>query len=117
MLFRSIRRNPDVPWHKDADSVTALRPVQEALLDAAARMLKPGGVLVYCVCSLDAREGRERAGAFLARQPLFQRLPIGRDEVKLDAIDAEGNLRTYPSHWAERGGMDGFFAARFKRLD
>jgi 16S rRNA (cytosine967-C5)-methyltransferase len=112
----TIRRNPDVPWHKDADSVAALQPVQEALLDAAAQMLKPGGVLVYCVCSLDPREGRERAVAFLAAHTDFRRLPIGREEAKIDAVDAEGNLRTYPSHWAEMGGMDGFFAARFKRL-
>ncbi len=113
----TIRRNPDVPWHKDAKSALDLAPVQEALLAAAARMLRPGGVLVYCVCSLDPREGRERAEAFLAAHPAFQRLPIAHDEVaNLDVVSAEGDLRTYPHHLAEQRGMDGFFAARFKRL-
>ena len=71
--------------------------------------------MVYAVCSLQPEEGFARIEAALARLPLrFD--PIGPEEVPLaDARTSEGCLRTLPCHWAELGGMDGFFAARLVR--
>jgi 16S rRNA (cytosine967-C5)-methyltransferase len=114
----TIRRNPDIAWHKSAQSSAGLQPAQDALLDAGAAMLRPGGVLVYCVCSLDRREGIERVESFLARHTAFRREPIAAAEVGGlgELITPAGDLRTLPSHLAEQGGMDGFFAARLRAL-
>jgi 16S rRNA (cytosine967-C5)-methyltransferase len=87
------------------------------MLDAAAETTAPGGTLVYAVCSLDPREGRARVAAFLARNGAFKRNPVAAGEIAgADALlSKDGDLATLPSHWADRGGMDGFFAARLKR--
>ena len=114
----TIRRNPDIAWHKSAQSSAALRPTQDALLDAAAAMLRPGGVLVYCVCSLDRGEGVERIEAFLERRQGFQREPVAPAEVGglTELVTPAGDLRTLPCSLAELGGMDGFYAARLRAL-
>ena len=112
----TIRRHPDVARLKQAREVADIIPLQDALLDAAARMLKPGGRLVYAVCSLQPEEGYARIEAALSRLPL--RLdPLSEAELAAvpQARDAHGCLRTLPCHWADKGGMDGFFAARLIR--
>ncbi len=114
----TIRRHPDVAWSKSTAAVRALLPIQSELLDAAAEMLKPGGVLVYACCSLQPAEGPEQIARFLERKADFARKPIGPDEVSglpEDALTSDGDLRTLPCHWAERGGMDGFYVARLIR--
>jgi 16S rRNA (cytosine967-C5)-methyltransferase len=113
----TIRRHPDIPWRKSAVDLGRLVPVQTRLLDHAATLLSPGGVLVYAVCSLEAAEGPQRIAEFLSRNDDFHRKPITPAEVGGDAalITADGDLRTLPCHWAERGGMDGFYAARLLR--
>jgi len=114
----TIRRHPDAPWSKQTADVRALLPVQMALLDAAAAMVRPGGTLVYACCSLQPEEGPEQAGAFLARQPGFARAPLAAAEIPglpEAAVTADGDLRTLPSMWAEIGGMDGFYACRLVR--
>ena len=113
----TIRRHPDVARLKQARDVAAIAPLQDSLLDAACAMLRPGGRMVYAVCSLQPEEGLARVQAALARLPL--RLdPIRAGELKLaEARTPEGCLRTLPCHWAEQGGMDGFFAARMIRGD
>jgi 16S rRNA (cytosine967-C5)-methyltransferase len=112
----TIRRHPDVARLKQAREVAAIAPVQESLLDAACAMLRPGGRLVYAVCSLQPEEGALRIAAALKRLPLRPD-PIRADELAAvpEARTAEGWLRTLPSHWPELGGMDGFFAARLTR--
>ncbi|MBS0469976.1 MAG: MFS transporter [Proteobacteria bacterium] len=114
----TIRRHPELPWIKSASDVTLCEQAAGELLDAAAEMVAPGGLLVFAVCSLEPEEGIRQANAFLRRDERFRREPVRSDEVfGLDAcISAEGDLRTLPSHLAERGGMDGFFAARLRRL-
>jgi 16S rRNA (cytosine967-C5)-methyltransferase len=87
--------------------------LQRRLLDAAAEMLKPGGTLVFCVCSLAREEGEDVVDAFLAAHPNFERHPISAAESEF-AIPT-GDLRTLPSHWPELGGLDGFYAARLRR--
>jgi 16S rRNA (cytosine967-C5)-methyltransferase len=114
----TIRRHPDVAWTKGPEDVDKLAGLQGRLLDAAARLLRPGGRLVYCTCSLEPEEGERQAEAFLARHDRFERVPIEPDEVGIpDVVTASGDLRTLPSHLPladrARSGLDGFFAARF----
>ena len=80
--------------------------------------MKPGGRLVYCVCSLEREEGETQVIAFLRRNPAFRTAPAVPAEVGAadESLTAEGWLRILPSQWAERGGMDGFFAARLERI-
>ena len=113
----TIRRRPDILWAKDAASAEKLTGVQDRLLRAAGGMVAPGGVLVYCTCSLDAREGVERIEAFLADHPDFSRAAIDPGEVGgLDELLTNiGDLRTLPCHLSDIGGMDGFYAARLRR--
>ncbi len=110
----TIRRHPDIAHLKTAGDVTSLAATQAGLLQAAAQMVSPGGLLVYAVCSLQAQEGPEIVARFLGQDTSVRRLPVGADEVGgLDQIlTPEGDLRTLPCHLAEQGGMDGFFAAR-----
>jgi 16S rRNA (cytosine967-C5)-methyltransferase len=74
-------------------------------------------MVVYAVCSLEPEECEEQVTAFLARNAVFKRDPVEAVEV-IDPqfVTREGDLRTLPSNWAEKGGMDGFFAARLRRM-
>jgi 16S rRNA (cytosine967-C5)-methyltransferase len=112
----TIRRHPDLPWIKSAADLTMSDLLQSDLLDAAADLTAPGGTLVYAVCSLEPEEGPEQAEAFLRRRTDFSRMPIASGElVDPTFVAADGDLRTLPSFWSERGGMDGFYAARLRR--
>lgn len=112
----TIRRHPDVPHLKRPRDIVALAVQQDRLLDAACAMLRPGGRLLYAVCSLQTEEGPERIPAALARLKL-RHAPFAASELSTlpEALTPEGNLRTHPGLWRERGGMDGFFAARLVR--
>jgi 16S rRNA (cytosine967-C5)-methyltransferase len=113
----TIRRHPDVPHLKRARDIPALAQQQDRLLEAACAMLRPGGRLVYAVCSLQPEEGPTRAAAALSRLPLRSD-PVRPEELPglAEAITPEGFVRTTPALWTERGGMDGFFIARFRRV-
>ena len=112
----TIRRHPDVPHLKRPRDIVALAAQQDRLLDAACAMLRPGGRLLYAVCSLQPEEGAERIAAALARLPL-RPAPFAASEFSglPEALTPAGNLRTHPGLWRERRGMDGFFAARLMR--
>ncbi|OAN49167.1 MFS transporter [Paramagnetospirillum marisnigri] len=113
----TLRRHPDVARHKSPGEVTKLAMVQERLLRAAIPMLKPGGLLVYCVCSLEPEEGEEQIERLLASGVPLARMPITPDEVGglAGLITPKGELRSLPCHLAEMGGMDAFFAVRLQR--
>jgi 16S rRNA (cytosine967-C5)-methyltransferase len=113
----AFRRNPEVLWAAHPAEIAKLADVQHRLLDAAAPRVKPGGRLVYCVCSLEREEGETQAIAFLRRHPEFKLDPPepGEGGAPETALTQEGWLRILPSHWSERGGLDGFFVARFQR--
>jgi 16S rRNA (cytosine967-C5)-methyltransferase len=118
----TIRRHPDIARSKRADDIVKLGPVQDRLLANALAMLKPGGVLVYAVCSLEADEGPRRIGSLLNDNPGLERLPIKPAEVGgLDALVTQrGDLRSLPSQLAAPGqpalgGFDGFYAARLRK--
>lgn len=114
----TLRRHPDIAHLKSPQDVAALAAAQDRLLRAAVAALRPGGLLVYCVCSLQPEEGEARIAALLAEQAPVARVPVSPEEVGglAEAVTAAGDLRTLPCHWAERGGMDGFYAARLRRL-
>jgi len=115
----ACRRHPDVLHLKSPHDVARLTAVQDRLLDHAIDQLKPGGTLVYCVCSLEAAEGPERIERLFARGAPVRRHRI--DSAELDGLDVlvtpDGDLRTLPCHLAEAGGMDGFYAARLTRRE
>jgi 16S rRNA (cytosine967-C5)-methyltransferase len=110
----TIRRHPDILRLKRAADAASLAALQDALLANAAAMLRPGGRLVYAVCSLQAEEGE---GAIARMAAPLRHDPIATDELPglPEAVTREGFLRTTPALWPERGGMDGFFAARLVR--
>jgi 16S rRNA (cytosine967-C5)-methyltransferase len=114
----TIRRHPELPWIKSADDVHLCANTAAELLDAASRMVAPGGVLVFAVCSLEDEESGRQISDFLRRCDDFQREMITPDDVfgMSKLINTEGDLRTLPSHLADLGGMDGFYAARLRRL-
>ena len=113
----TIRRHPDIAWNKNPEDVTRLSNLQDRLLEAAAAMLKPGGILVYSVCSLQPEEGPARIEQILATQKGFERFPFSESEINglSETITADGDIQTLPSHLAAQGGMDGFFIARLRR--
>jgi 16S rRNA (cytosine967-C5)-methyltransferase len=118
----TIRRHPDVPWLKRESDIAALAAVQRALLARAVELLKAGGVLVYCTCSLEPEEGVEIIDELLARDPRLRRLPIAAAEVggAEEFVTPAGDLRTLPCQLTDpdprMAGLDGFFAARIERV-
>jgi 16S rRNA (cytosine967-C5)-methyltransferase len=114
----TIRRHPDLPWIKSASDVTLCEQGAGELLDAAGAMVAPSGLLVFAVCSLEPEEGVHQAEAFLHRNKAFVRVKVTADDVfgMGELISAEGDLRTLPCHLGDKGGIDGFYAARFRRL-
>jgi 16S rRNA (cytosine967-C5)-methyltransferase len=109
----TIRRHPDVPHLKRPRDIRALAEIQDRQLTAAGAMLRPGGRLIYAVCSLQPEEGVPRVDAALTRGGLRHQ-PFTNAELAAlpQALTGDGFLRTHPGMWPERGGMDGFFAAR-----
>jgi 16S rRNA (cytosine967-C5)-methyltransferase len=110
----AIRRHPDVPHLKNPEDVARLSVVQENLLRAAVDMLKPGGLLVYCTCSLEPEEGPLRVQSLVRSGA-----PVAHQRISPDEINApsewftdDGDLRTLPCHLSEHDGIDGFYAAR-----
>ncbi|OFX13329.1 MAG: MFS transporter, partial [Alphaproteobacteria bacterium RIFOXYD12_FULL_60_8] len=113
----TLRRHPDAARLKTSTDTAKLARVQAGLFKAAVKMLKPGGTLVYCVCSLQPEEGPGLIGAALAGGAPLSRLPVQAEEIGglAEAITPEGDVRTLPCHWFDRGGMDGFFIARLRK--
>ncbi len=127
----TIRRHPDILHLKRETDIETLAELQARLLDNAVSLLKPGGTLVYCTCSLEPEESERQIACLLARNSAIARDPIKPNESGIDAewITENGDLRTLPCHSPapvtegsegvtnERsplGGMDGFFAARLR---
>ncbi len=122
----TIRRHPDVAWLKRAEDIAKLSRLQARLLDHAVAMLKPGGTLVYCTCSLEPEEGEAHLAPLLTRQPLALQPIVAAEVGGLGEIIASahsggpgGVVRTLPSHLANPtprlSGLDGFFVMRFTR--
>jgi 16S rRNA (cytosine967-C5)-methyltransferase len=114
----TIRRHPDVAWLRQEADIAALSALQGRLLRKAAGLLKSGGTLVYCTCSLEPEEGEAAIAALLAAEPGLRRAPVEAQEVAgiSELLTPEGDLRTLPSHLPHAdprlAGLDGFYAAR-----
>jgi 16S rRNA (cytosine967-C5)-methyltransferase len=117
----TIRRHPDILHLKRPEDREKLGVLQEKLLGNAAGLVRPGGVLVYCTCSLEPEEGEGQITAFLDSHEDFSRAAITAGEVGgvADFITPAGDLRTLPCHFATAdaglSGVDGFYACRLVR--
>jgi 16S rRNA (cytosine967-C5)-methyltransferase len=112
----TIRRHPDLPILKTAINLKAFADAQAKLLAAAAAMVRPGGYILYSVCSLQSEERRAVIDAALAADASVAHVPIPRDAVgDPQLIDSAGDLGTLPSHWLDRGGLDGFYGALLRK--
>ncbi|HUB65539.1 MAG TPA: MFS transporter, partial [Methylocella sp.] len=117
----TIRRHPDIAWIKKPRDIAALTVLQARLLDKAIELVKPGGMIVYCTCSIEPEENELQISALLRRDPGVIRVPIAPDEVGglPELLNESGELRTLPLHLRAAeprlSGLDGFFAARLLR--
>ena len=113
----TIRRHPELPFIRDLNDIDDLTSLQANLLDRAAEWVRPGGRLVMSTCSLLTAEGERQAERFLNRHPgwIMESLAGSLPGVPEGWILPSGAIRTRPDNWAERGGLDGFFIARFRR--
>jgi 16S rRNA (cytosine967-C5)-methyltransferase len=113
----TLRRHPDIAHLKQPADLVALTELQDRLLANAIQMVKPGGLLVYATCSLQLEEGVERMAKLLTADGALSRRPIEPAEIggAAEAVTEKGDLRTLPSFWPDRGGMDGFYACRLTR--
>jgi 16S rRNA (cytosine967-C5)-methyltransferase len=107
-----IRRNPEAKWRLTPDDITRLAAVQKSMLKNAARLLRPGGVLVYSTCSTTTQENEEVVRDFLSRHPdcVLENLS-GLFPKYREVFTEDGMFRA----WPHRHGMDGFFAARLRK--
>lgn len=110
-----FRRHPDVLYRARPRIVAELAEGQRAMLARAADWLKPGGTLIYSVCSLEPEEGEKIVEAFLASRADYALAPIEPGEVPPEMRPNNGILRILPGTFAEQGGADGFFIARMRR--
>jgi 16S rRNA (cytosine967-C5)-methyltransferase len=114
----TIRRHPDVAWLRQDADIGALMALQKRLLQKAVTLLRPGGTLVYCTCSLEPEEGEQAIASLLAAESGVRRVPIEAGEVAGlgEILTPDGDLRTLPCHLPHEdprlSGLDGFYAAR-----
>jgi 16S rRNA (cytosine967-C5)-methyltransferase len=117
----TVRRHPDIPWTKSPEDIARLAGLQRELLERAVDLVRPGGRIVFSNCSLDPLEGEELIRAFVNDRKDVRLDPIGRAELPAVApfVAPEGWLRTTPADLAmetpEFSGLDGFFAACFRK--
>ena len=106
----TMARHPDARWRLTPEAIGRLARRQATLLDAAAALVRPGGLLVYATCSLEPEENEAQVEAFLHRHPEFGRRPPP-DRVPPVLVTAAGDFQSLP----QRDGIDGAFAARLAR--
>ena len=114
----TIRRHPDIARLKRAEDVAPMAALQARLLARAVELVRPGGMLVWCTCSLQPEEGERQIARLLDSGAPVRREPIGAHEVGGlgELVTADGDLRTLPSHGRSFGGLDGFHVARLRRV-
>jgi 16S rRNA (cytosine967-C5)-methyltransferase len=117
----TIRRHPDIAWTKKSGDIAKLTTLQAKMLDKAFELVKPGGTIIYCVCSIEPEEGEQQIANFLRRNPDSSRVPIIPEEIGglAEFINPQGDLRTLPFYLSadepRLSGIDGFYAARLVR--
>jgi 16S rRNA (cytosine967-C5)-methyltransferase len=113
----TIRRHPDLPHAKDGSEFGGLIDLQAQMLNHAWGLLKPGGRMVFCTCSLLPDEGEVQVEQALAAHP---DMAVERDALNIPGIDpgwitSEGGMRLRPDYWPDLGGMDGFYIACLRK--
>jgi 16S rRNA (cytosine967-C5)-methyltransferase len=103
----TLRRNPEIRWRVTAKDLETSSRMQKRLLRSAAKCVKPGGLLIYSVCTVSPEENEEVAADLLASRPGFK--PIPPEGISPELINADGFFQTFP----HRHGTDGFFGALF----
>lgn len=106
-----VRRKPEIRY-KSPDALAALQPLQREILENAARYVRPGGRLVYSTCALSKRENEENAAWFLQEHPEFRADPL--PALFQNIPGTAGHQVTLMPHW---GDFDGFYIARFRRIE
>jgi 16S rRNA (cytosine967-C5)-methyltransferase len=106
-----LRRRPDARWRITPEGLASLVVLQRDLLDGAAGIVAPGGLLVYSTCSLEPEENERQVSGFLARHPDFEREEPGPGRIREGLVDERGDLRVEP--WST--DTDGAFASRLRR--
>jgi len=106
----TLREHPEIRWRLKADDFSRMAELQRAMLENAAALVRPGGAIVYAVCSLAPQEGQRVVRGFTAEHPEFA-LERPADPLLASCLQSDGTMATSP----ERGGLDGFFAARMRR--
>jgi len=114
----AIRRHPDILRVKTPEDIGKLARAQNRLLAHAVDLVKPGGTLIYCTCSIQPEEGEAQIDRILTRDPRVERVPIEPGDLggMAELINERGELRSLPGMLSELGGIDGFFVARLRRL-
>ena len=113
----TIRRHPDIPHLRRQSEVERLAIQQSQMIDAAADLLAPGGILIYCTCSLQPEEGLNQIQHTLYEKALLERWPIPKSLASgfEESILPNGDIQIQPNHLADIGGTDGFFISRLRR--
>ncbi|MEM8536250.1 MAG: RsmB/NOP family class I SAM-dependent RNA methyltransferase, partial [Pseudomonadota bacterium] len=109
----TMRRHPDLPYAKDGSEFAGLIDQQTRMIDHALTLLRPGGRLVFCTCSLLPDEGEVQVQEALSRHTTLtvDRAELDRPGISTDWVTAESGLRLRPDYWPDLGGMDGFYMA------
>ncbi|SFD72915.1 RsmB/NOP family class I SAM-dependent RNA methyltransferase [Roseivivax sediminis] len=111
----TIRRHPDLPHARAGEGIAELIAMQARMLDRALTLVRPGGRLVFCTCSLLPDEGECQVEDALERHPGLRVLPPEAPGIDPVWRSGEGGLRLRPDLWEARGGMDGFYMAVLER--
>lgn len=111
----TIRRHPDLPFAKDGSEFGALIELQSAMIDHAWSLVRPGGRLVFCTCSLLPDEGEVQGEEALARLSGAIAAPCELGWIDQNWITEEGGIRLRPDYWPDLGGMDGFYVLRLDK--
>ncbi len=116
----TIRRHPDVLWTKTPEDIARLAGLQRRMLDHAATLVKPGGMILFCNCSLDPEEGEAMIATALQENAKLERMPFAAGEFPIvdGFLDVDGAVRTTPAGLPDqdpkRAGLDGFYAVRLR---
>lgn len=111
----TIRRHPDLPFAKDGSEFGALIELQSAMIDHAWSLVRPGGRLVFCTCSLLPDEGEVQGEEALVRLSGAAAAPCELGWIDPNWITEEGGVRLRPDYWPDLGGMDGFYVLRIDK--
>ena len=114
----TLRKNPEIMHQKKESDIVSLSKLQSNLLDTAWDLLKEGGTLLYCTCSLEKEEGEHQVENFIKRKKnsLLDKINNNEIDKKLSVSSQKKWLRIFPNSLNYEGGNDGFFIARIKKI-